>query len=251
MADIAEKAQQQQEGQKTFLGILIATPFHFLGVMFGSLLAAIVVEWICLYLFWPEAGWRHAQQMFEYELSWLSQDLIHSVVIKEPGRTATWLIQMVYDWLMVKTGVLDSLNALTQNARTTSPQQIVNFDLRYETGRVMIKLQDCGLAALYTVLTFCVRMVILTMTIPLFLLAGFTGLVDGLVRRDLRKFGSGRESSYLYHKARRAIIPLMIVPWTVYLAIPVSVSPLLILLPSAVLLGMSIFITVSSFKKHL
>lgn len=251
MADIAEKAQQQQEGQKTFLGILLATPFHFLGVMFGSLLAAIVVEWICLYLFWPEAGWRHAQQMFEYELSWLSQDLIHSVVIKEPGHTATWLAQIVYDWLMVKTGMLDSLNALTKYARTTSPQQIVNFDLRYETGRVMIKLQDYGLATLYTVLTFSVRMVILTMTIPLFLLAGFTGLVDGLVRRDLRKFGSGRESSYLYHKARGAIIPLVIAPWTVYLAMPVSVSPFLILLPSAVLLGMSVFITVSSFKKYL
>lgn len=251
MADIAEKAQQQQEGQKTFLGILFATPFHFLGVMFGSLLAAIVVEWICLYLFWPEAGWRHAQQMFEYELSWLSQDLIHSVVIKEPGRTATWLARIVYDWLMMKTGFLDSINALTQYARTASPQQIVNFDLRYETGRVMIKLQDYGLAALYTVLTFCVRMVILTMTIPLFLLAGFTGLVDGLVRRDLRKFGSGRESSYLYHKARGTIIPLMIVPWTVYLAMPVSVSPLLVLLPSAVLLGMSVYITVSSFKKYL
>ena len=101
------------------------------------------------------------------------------------------------------------------------------------------------------VLTFCVRMVILTMTIPLFLLAGFTGLVDGLVRRDLRKFGSGRESSYLYHKARGAIIPLMIVPWTVYLAMPLSVSPFLILGPCAVLLGMSVYITVSSFKKYL
>ena len=251
MADIAEKAQQQQEGQKTFLGILIAMPFHFLGVMFGSLLAAIVVEWICLYQFWPEAGWRHAQQMFEYELSWLSQDLIHSVVIKEPGRTATWMAQMVYDWLMVKTGFLDSINALTQYARTASPQQIVNFDLRYETGRVMIKLQDYGLAALYTVLTFCVRMVILTMTIPLFLLSGFTGLVDGLVRRDLRKFGSGRESSYLYHKARGAIIPLMIVPWTVYLAMPVSVNSLLILMPCSLLLGVSVHLTVSSFKKYL
>ena len=251
MADIAEKAQQQQEGQKTFLGILLATPFHFLGVMFGSLLAAIVVEWICLYLFWPEAGWRHAQQMFEYELSWLSQELTHSVVIKEPGRTATWLAQMVYDWLMVKTGFLDSINALTQYARTASPQQIVNFDLRYETGRVMIKLQDYALAALYTVLTFCVRMVILTMTIPLFLLAGFTGLVDGLVRRDLRKFGSGRESSYLYHKARGAIIPLMIVPWTVYLAMPVSVNSLLILMPCSLLLGVSVHLTVSSFKKYL
>ena len=251
MADIAEKAQQQQEGQKTFLGTLIATPFHFLGVMFGSLLAAIVVEWIYLYLFWPEAGWRHAQQMFEYELSWLSQDLIHSVVIKEPGRTATWLAQTVYDWLMVKTGVLDSINALTQYARTSSPQQIVNFDLRYETGRVMIKLQDYGLAALYTVLTFCVRMVILTMTIPLFLLAGFTGLVDGLVRRDLRKFGSGQESSYLYHKARGAIIPVSIMPWTVYLAMPVSVSPLLILGPCAVLIGGAVNMTAANFKKHL
>ena len=152
---------------------------------------------------------------------------------------------------MVKTGMLDSINALTQYARTTSLQQIVNFDLRYETGRVMIKLQDYGLAALYTVLTFCVRMVILTMTIPLFLLAGFTGLVDGLVRRDLRKFGSGRESSYLYHKARGAILPLMIVPWTVYLAMPVSVSPLLILGPCAVLMGVAVYVTVSSFKKYL
>ena len=115
----------------------------------------------------------------------------------------------------------------------------------------MIKLQDYGLAALYTVLTFCVRMVILTMTIPLFLLAGFTGLVDGLVRRDLRKFGSGRESSYLYHKARGAILPLMIVPWTVYLAMPVSVSPLLVLWPCAVMIGVAVHVTVSSFKKYL
>lgn len=65
----------------------------------------------------------------------------------------------------------------------------------------MIKLQNFGLAALYTVLSFCVRTVILTLTIPLFAPAAFPGLIDGLVRRDLRKFGSGRESSYLYHKA--------------------------------------------------
>lgn len=53
-------------------------------------------------------------------------------------------------------------------------------------------------------LTFVVRLVILVMTIPLFLMAAFTGLVDGLVRRDLRKFGAGRESSYLYHKRAAA-----------------------------------------------
>lgn len=251
MADVAEKAQHQQEGPKTLLGLLFTFPFHFLGVMFGSLLGAILVEWLCLYVFWPEAGWKHAQHMFEHELGWLSQDLLSSVLIKEPGRTATWLANAVYDGLVIKTGLQDGINALTGYARATSPQHAGAFDLRYALGRVMIQCQDYGLAALYTVLTFCVRMVILTLTIPLFALAAFTGLVDGLVRRDLRKFGSGRESSYLYHKARGTIIPLTLVPWTVYLAIPISISPLLILLPCAVLLGVSVNITVSTFKKYL
>ncbi|SDG71999.1 integrating conjugative element membrane protein, PFL_4697 family [Pseudomonas benzenivorans] len=251
MADIAEKAQQQQEGQKTLLGMLFTLPFHFIGVMFGSLLGAILVEWVCLYFFWPETGWKHAQEMFEHELGWLSQDLLHSVIVQEPGRTATWLAQLVYDWLIVQSGLQDGINGLTHYARTVSPQQASGFDLRYQIGWVLIKFQDYGLAALYTVLTFCVRMVILTLTIPLFAMAAFTGLVDGLVRRDLRKFGSGRESSYLYHKARATIVPLTIVPWTVYLAIPISISPLLILLPCAALLGVSVCITAATFKKYI
>jgi len=250
VADIAQKAEQQQEGQKTLLGMLFSLPFHFIGVVFGSLLGAIVLEWLCLYLLWPAAGWKHAQQMFEYELGWLSQDLLQSVIVREPGQTAAWLAQSAYDWIMIKSGLQDSINSLTQYARAVQLQP-GSFDLRYQVGWMMIHSQDYGLAALYTVLTFCVRMVILTLTLPLFLLAAFTGAVDGLVRRDLRKFGSGRESSYLYHKARGTIVPLAIVPWTVYLAIPISVSPLLILLPCALLLGVSVCVTVSSFKKYL
>jgi integrating conjugative element membrane protein (TIGR03747 family) len=114
--------------------MVISAPFHFLGVMFGSLLGAILVEWLCMYVFWHDAGWRHAQQMFEHELGWLSQDLLHSVVIKEPGRTATWLAKTTYDWLMVKSGLQDSINSLTQYARSTSPQHAGMFDLRYELG---------------------------------------------------------------------------------------------------------------------
>lgn len=250
MADIAEKAEQQQEGQKTFIGMLFSVPLHFIGVMFGSLLCAIILEWICLYFIWPEAGWEHAQQMFEYELGWLSKDLLQSVIIREPGRTAVSLTQWTYDWIMVKTGLQESINSLTHYARTRQ-LRAGSFDLRYQLGWTVIQFQDYGLAALYTVLTFCVRMVILTLTIPLFLLAAFTGAVDGLVRRDLRKFGSGRESSYLYHKARGTILPLAIFPWTAYLAIPVSISPLLILLPCALMLGIAVCVTVASFKKYL
>ena len=59
------------------------------------------------------------------------------------------------------------------------------------------------------------------------------------MRRDLGKFGSGRESSYQYHKALATIAPLALVPWTVYFAAPISVSPLLVLLPCAALLSTS------------
>jgi integrating conjugative element membrane protein (TIGR03747 family) len=96
-----------------------------------------------------------------------------------------------------------------------------------------------------------VRLVVLALTIPLFALAAFTGLVDGLVRRDLWRFGAGRESSYLYHKARGTIIPLAIFPWTFYLALPISISPMLVLLPCAAALGVAVSITTGSFKKYL
>jgi len=250
MTDVAEKAQQQQEGEKTLLGMLFSLPFHFFGVMFGSLLGAIILEWICLYFFWPAAGWHHAQAMFEYELGWLSQDLLQSVIIREPGRTGTWLAQWVYNGLVIDSGLQDTIGSMTQYARAAQAHGD-GFDIRYQLGWLLIQFEDYGLAALYTVLTFCVRLVILTLTIPLFLLAAFTGVVDGLVRRDLRKFGAGRESSYLHHKARGTILPLTIVPWTLYLAVPVSISPLLILLPCALLLGIAVCVTASSFKKYL
>lgn len=110
------------------------------------------------------------------------------------------------------------------------------------------------LAALFTVLVFCVRLVVLLMTIPLFAMAALTGLVDGLVRRDLRKFGAGRESSYLYHKARGTIMPLAIFPgpytWDSRSAsVPWWWCSLA--RPCAALLGVSVSITAASFKKYL
>ena len=54
--------------------------------------------------------------------------------------------------------------------------------------------------------------------------ATFVGLVDGLVRRDIRRFGAGRESGFIYHRARASLIPLAVLPWVAYLALPVSVT---------------------------
>lgn len=248
MAEIAERAQTQQERPESLLRTIIGLPFQLAGVLFGSLLAAVVVEWLCLYFFWPEAGWQHAQEMLNYELGWLSQGLLHSVLVQEPGHTAKWIVGLIYEWLVVKTGLFDLMQGMSAVAQAGPRSE---FDVKYLAAQGVSTVQTYTLAALFTVLTFCVRSVVLVLTIPLFAMAAFTGLVDGLVRRDLRKFGAGRESSYLYHKARSTMLPLAILPWTLYLAIPISISPLLVLLPCAAMLGVSVSITAASFKKYL
>ena len=107
------------------------------------------------------------------------------------------------------------------------------------------------IAAAFTTLTFLVRLLVLVLTIPLFIMATFVGLVDGLVRRDIRKFGAGRESGFIYHRVKASVVPLAVLPWILYLALPISVHPLWILLPSAVLLGLAVNLTAGSFKKYL
>lgn len=64
------------------------------------------------------------------------------------------------------------------------------------------------IAAGFTVLTFIVRLLVLVLKLPPFLLAVFVGLVDGLVRRNIRKFGAGRESGFVYHRAKAALMLL-------------------------------------------
>lgn len=55
----------------------------------------------------------------------------------------------------------------------------------------------------------------------------------------------------MYHRAKASLLPLGVLPWVIYLAMPISVHPLLILLPSAALLGFAVSLTASSFKKYL
>jgi len=76
-------------------------------------------------------------------------------------------------------------------------------------------------------------------------------LVGGFVQRDLRRWGGGRENSFVYHWAKRSAMPLLVLSWVIYLALPVSVHPSFVVLPFASLFALSVAVTASSFKKYL
>ncbi|WP_152911284.1 DUF4400 domain-containing protein, partial [Xenorhabdus sp. GDc328] len=70
-------------------------------------------------------------------------------------------------------------------------------------------------------------------------------------RRDLRRYGAGYESSFVYHHAKRGIKPACTIPCVLYLSWPDVVYPTVILLPAAIVLGIALVITSSMFKKYI
>ena len=117
--------------------------------------------------------------------------------------------------------------------------------------RVSLPVSEFLLSAMQITQVFAVRLAVLTLATPVFGLFTLVALVDGLVRRDLRRWGGGRESSFVYHYAKKAPIPLIIMAWVLYLALPFSLHPSLIILPFALAFAFAVKITASTFKKYL
>ena len=216
---------------------------RIIGLLIASLLFSILIEFAGLLLFWGDQGWRHSQAMLSSELGWLSEHFKSSLILQQPGQTIIKWMDFLNHWLLVKTGFAD----FAQQARVSSQGKGFWSGIN----QLYVSIEDFVLAAVYVSFTFVVRLTILALAIPLFLLAMFTGFIDGLMRRDLRKFGAGRESSFVYHRAKRAVIPLLIVPWILYLSLPFSLNPMAVFLPCAVMLGVTTAITAATFKKYL
>ncbi|TKJ76459.1 TIGR03747 family integrating conjugative element membrane protein [Pseudomonas sp. CFBP13509] len=247
MRDPASVAQQQQARQQGLLLSLVSLPLRFIGVLLGSLLLCLAIELIGMHLFWTEQGWRHAQGMMNFELQQLSSYFTRSVVVQEPGRSAYRMVDLLHQNLLLESGLSDWLKQVNDQAKEANTATGFNATL----AQAVVYMEGYVLATFYTLATFLLRLLVLILTLPLFVLAALSGLVDGLVRRDLRRFTAARESGFLYHRARAMILPLAVLPWVVYLSLPISVNPILMVIPAATILGATISVTASSFKKYL
>ncbi|WP_321848163.1 TIGR03747 family integrating conjugative element membrane protein [Pseudomonas paraveronii] len=243
MATSAQNTPTQPIQRPGLIISAISLILRIIGLLIASLLFSILIEFAGLLLFWSDQGWRHSQAMLSSELGWLSEHFKASLIIQQPGQTIVQWLDFLNQWLLVRTGFAD----FAQQARVSSQGN----GFWSWTNQFYVSIEDFVLAAVYVTFTFVVRLTILTLAAPLFLLAMFTGFVDGLMRRDLRKFGAGRESSFVYHRAKRAVIPLLIVPWAIYLSLPFSLNPMAVFLPSAAMLGIAMAITTATFKKYL
>jgi len=96
-----------------------------------------------------------------------------------------------------------------------------------------------------------IKFTILLAAIPLFALAMTAGLVDGLNQRAIRTASLGRESSFVFHRLNRLFKRGLIMLLALWLAIPMSITPALVLIPVSLLLCILVSMTANRFKKYL
>ncbi|EJN2898440.1 TIGR03747 family integrating conjugative element membrane protein [Salmonella enterica] len=218
---------------------LISTPLSWLGkasaALVGSLFFSLVVEWLGIAFFWPELGAEHSHLMMNEELGWFTANVSRSLLMADPAGKLETVLHQVWLWGFVDTGFVPWLEQLRNKPDNAWIQWIDTY------------IQ----ASVWIIMTFVLRVFILLLTAPLFILAVLVGMVDGLVRRDIRRFGCGYESGFIYHHAKRSVIPVFFLAWIIYLSLPFSVNPCFVLLPAALFCGLTVSIMFGLFKKYM
>ena len=213
--------------------------------IFISLVFSILIEWIGMVFWWEEQGLAHSRQMLVNELQFLGTDFHRSWLTAHPMQFASDLSDRFYHIVFEWTGIVDLIQWITPIP------SIEESGVRPLLHSVYRPVADFVLASMQITQVFAVRLAILVLATPVFGLFTVVALVDGLVQRDLRRWGGGRESSFVYHYAKKAAMPLIIMAWVLYLALPFSLHPSWIILPFALAFGFAVTITASTFKKYL
>ncbi|WP_354692054.1 TIGR03747 family integrating conjugative element membrane protein [Phytobacter sp. RSE-02] len=243
--------QPQRSGSGSsgpFTLLLWDLPIRIIAILLGALLVSLLIEYACIAFLWPEAGAQHSYQVMVEESHWLSQGYTQSLLMSAPVETANRWVHSAWQWLFIDSG----FSRWLQSFRQTSQQGQGLIPAITGVGTTLIRwLGEYLQATVWVTMIFLIRVLILFLSLPLFILVVITGVVEGLVRRDLRRYGAGYESSFVYHHAKRFIKPALYGPCMLYLAWPTAVWPNLLLLPAALLIGSVLAVVTATFKKYL
>ena len=94
------------------------------------------------------------------------------------------------------------------------------------------------------------RFYIFMASLPLFFLFIFVGIIDGLVKRDIRKFEVARESSFVFHRVNPLLGMFCASLFLIYMSLPFASTPHYFLITIAVVCSFFIMLTIRNFKKY-
>ncbi|MEE9493604.1 MAG: TIGR03747 family integrating conjugative element membrane protein [Gammaproteobacteria bacterium] len=237
--------QQQHTESRSLAGRFIASVTTIVGLLVVSLFFSLIAEWVGLAFYWTDQGSRHSAQMLKTELGYLDQDFRRKVFYDSPANIAQAANQRVYNTLVVKSRFRQWRRGWLSPVSATEPRfrQALKYTYR--------KIDDYVMASINIIQVFATRLVVIALSFPVYILFGVCALIDGLVQRDLRRYGAGREHGRVYHIAKQYHTPIILMTAFTYLSIPVSIHPNWVFIPAALLFAMTIYITATTYQKFL
>ncbi len=212
------------------LGWIALLPGVLVGFCLGAWMLAIALEWLDDAFFWRNTCASHSEQVLQATWHWW----------RSSAGAPVWLVEnLALASNKLQQGIVAQIASLNGQSGL------------FWTETVTSMIRCALLSAGNVTLTFLLRLAILLQAQPLFALTITIGLIDGLVRRDLRRFGAGYESGFVYHHARRMISSSLVVTGLVWLTVPVFFEPEFVLAPGAVVIGLMSSLAFSAFKKYL
>jgi integrating conjugative element membrane protein (TIGR03747 family) len=228
---VARASVVQREPQKAgAVARIIGALAKLISTLVLALVCSVLLEWLGMTVWWPEQGVLHSERVLAQELRYLSQDF-NEGVFAPPATLARRLIASV--------------------RRASESLGLTGFIASRQSEPWIRVLQRYAQAMLNVAQIFAARVAVLALALPLFSLFSVVGMAEGLMRRDLRRWGGGRESSFVYHHSKRLLGPSVLATWMLYLASPFAIHPSWVLLPLAMLFAIGVAVTAATFKKYL
>ncbi len=227
------------------VSVIVAALIGFIASIITSLFIGVAIEVIGDHTWWKGKAIEHAKAQVIEDLGYIEL-FPKSVLVPDTVAFAKNMVRLASKpW--------DVLNApaffeRTKNANPTAPAKPMQRILQ----RLLAEIARILELLLYVTQDTAVRLCVAFFALPAFAMACLLGLVDGLVKRDLRKWSGGRESSFVYHHSKHYTAWFLTAGFSLYLAWPIGgFNPAWMVLAFAALVAISLSITVASFKKYL
>ncbi len=216
-----------------------------------SWLVAVLIEMVGSYTLWRDKGVMHGRDLVIEDLGYI-RAAPSSLLVQDTVAFSEALVAFV-TVPFTALGVIDYHQRVQRESVGPSDAgKTKNATLMRVSRTANMFFANVGLAAMYCAQDIVLRLAIVIFSIPAFVLACLLGAVDGLVRRDLRKWGGGRESSFIYHNAKATTYLALGGGFSLYLAWPFGgFNPAYMVLVFTFLVAWFLSLTLSSFKKYL
>jgi integrating conjugative element membrane protein (TIGR03747 family) len=79
-------------------------PVSLIGILLGSLLVSLLIEYACIAILWPDEGASHSYRVMVAESHWLSEGYTRSLLMAAPVETISRWVHTAWNWLFVDSG---------------------------------------------------------------------------------------------------------------------------------------------------